>query len=170
MAIYVAMGSNLGNRQANLAMALRMFEPLARVETVSALYESPPQPPAPPPPYLNAACRIVTGLSPDALLRHLKRIEHLIGRRDAQRWAPRPIDLDIALFDDQVLDGDDLTVPHPRLTERAFVLRPLLDLDPDLTHPASGERLADVLARVGSDSLVEIAPVGWHKTGRLLAK
>jgi 2-amino-4-hydroxy-6-hydroxymethyldihydropteridine diphosphokinase len=164
MAIYVALGSNLGNRQANLTMALRMFEPLARIEAVSALYESPPQPPAPPPPYLNAACRIVTGLSPDALLRHLKRMEHLIGRRDSQRWAPRPIDLDIALYDDRVLDDGDLTVPHPRLAERAFVLRPLLDLDPELTHPASGERLADLLARVGSDGLVEVAAAGWHQT------
>jgi 2-amino-4-hydroxy-6-hydroxymethyldihydropteridine diphosphokinase len=145
-------------------MALRMFEPLAHVEAVSALYESPPQPPAPPPPYLNGACRIITGLSPDALLRHLKRIEHLIGRRDTQRWAPRPIDLDIALYDGQVLDDEDLTVPHPRLSEREFVLRPLLDLDPDLTHPASGERLADLLARVGSDGLVEVAAAGWHQT------
>jgi 2-amino-4-hydroxy-6-hydroxymethyldihydropteridine diphosphokinase len=146
-------------------MALRMFEPLARVEAVSALYDSPPQPPAPPPPYLNAACRIATGLAPDALLRHLKRMEHLIGRRDSQRWAPRPIDLDIALYDDQVLDDGDLAVPHPRLTERAFVLRPLLDLDPELTHPASGERLVDVLTRVGSDGLVEVAAAGWHQTG-----
>ncbi len=165
MAIYVALGSNLGNRQANLAMALRMFEPLARVEAVSALYESPPQPPAPPPPYLNAVCRIVTGLTPDALLRHLKRIEHLIGRRDAERWAPRPIDLDIAIYDDQVLDDADLTIPHPRLTQRAFVLRPLIDLDPELTHPASGLRLVDVLQGVGSDGLVEVTPAGWHEAG-----
>ena len=162
MAIYVALGSNLGNRQANLAMALRMFEPLARVEAVSALYESPPQPPAPPPPYLNAACRIATGLSPDALLRHLKRIEHMIGRRSGERWAPRPIDLDIVLYDGRVLDGEELVVPHARLTDRAFVLRPLLDLDPELTHPATGERLAEVLTRVGSDGLVEVAAAGWH--------
>jgi 2-amino-4-hydroxy-6-hydroxymethyldihydropteridine diphosphokinase len=161
VAVYVALGSNLGNRQANLAMALRMFEPLARVEAVSALYESPPQPPAPPPPYLNAACRIVTGLTPDALLRHLKNIEYLIGRRAGEHWAPRPIDLDIALFDDQVIDAGDLVIPHPRMTDRAFVLRPLLDLDPDLTHPVSGERLADVLKRVGADGLDEIAPAGW---------
>ncbi|HEU0073075.1 MAG TPA: 2-amino-4-hydroxy-6-hydroxymethyldihydropteridine diphosphokinase [Dehalococcoidia bacterium] len=165
MAIYVALGSNLGNRQANLAMALRMLEPLARVEAVSALYESPPQPPAPPPAYLNAACRIVTGLSPDSLLRHLKRIEHSIGRRDTQRWAPRPIDLDIALYHDQVIADGDLTVPHPRLTERAFVLRPLLDLDPELSHPASGARLTDVLTRLGSDGLVQVAAAGWHETG-----
>jgi 2-amino-4-hydroxy-6-hydroxymethyldihydropteridine diphosphokinase len=162
VAIYVALGSNLGNRQANLAMALRMFEPLARVEAVSALYESPPQPPAPPPPYLNAACRVVTGLTPNALLRHLKRIEHLIGRRATERWAPRPIDLDIALYDDRLIDSEGLVVPHPRLAERAFVLRPLLDLDPELTHPATRERLGDSLARAGSDGLVEVAASGWE--------
>ncbi len=165
MAIYVALGSNLGNRQANLVMALHMFEPLARVEAVSALYESAPQAPAPPPPYLNAACRIVTGLTPDALLRHLKRIEHQIGRRDTKRWAPRPIDLDIAIYDDEVLDDAELTVPHPRLTERAFVLRPLLDLDPELTHPSSGERLAEVMTRVDGDGLVVVAATGWHEAG-----
>lgn len=165
MAIYVALGSNLGNRRANLVMALRMFEPLARVEAVSALYESPPQAPAPPPPYLNAACRIVTGLTPDALLRHLKRIEHQIGRRDTKRWAPRPIDLDIAIYDDQVLDEPELTVPHPRMTDRAFVLRPLLDLDAELTHPSSGERLADLITRVGSVNLIEVAASGWHEAG-----
>jgi 2-amino-4-hydroxy-6-hydroxymethyldihydropteridine diphosphokinase len=162
MAIYVALGSNLGNRQANLAMALRMFEPLARVEAVSALYESPPQAPAPPPPYLNAACRIVTGLAPDLLLRHLKRMEYLLGRRSSERWAPRPIDLDIALYNDQVIEAGDLSIPHPRLVERAFVLQPLIDLDAELTQPATGERLADILARLGKDSLVEVAPAGWH--------
>jgi 2-amino-4-hydroxy-6-hydroxymethyldihydropteridine diphosphokinase len=165
VAIYVAMGSNLGNRQANLAMALRMFEPLARVEAVSALYESPPQEPAPPPPYLNAACRIVTGLAPEPLLRHLKRIEHLIGRRGTERWAPRPIDLDIALYNDQVFESEGLTVPHPQLAARAFVLQPLLDLDQGLTHPATGERLADLLTKLAQATFVEVAPMGWHEMG-----
>ena len=163
--IYIGLGSNLGNRQANMAMALRMFTPLARVEAVSGLYESPPQAPAPPPPYLNAVCRIVTGLAPELLLRHLKNVEHLIGRRAAERWAPRPIDLDIVLYNQQVLDGGDLVLPHPRLVERAFVLRPLLDLEPDLAHPATGERLATVLERVGSDGLQKVADEGWHSRG-----
>ncbi len=163
MAIYVALGSNLGNRQANLAMALRMFEPLARVEAVSALYESPPQPPAPPPAYLNAVCRIATGLDPALLLRHLKRMEHLIGRRPAERWAPRPIDLDIAIYDDQVIDVAELILPHPRLTQRAFVLRPLLDLDPELALPGTGQRLADLLESLDTHDLVQVAAMGWHE-------
>jgi len=160
--VYLVLGSNLGNRRANMAMALRMLAPLARVEAVSPLYESPPQPPAPPPPYLNAACRIVTGLRPEALLRHLKQIEHAIGRRGGERWAPRPIDLDVALYGEQVIDLPELSVPHPRLAERAFFLRPLLDLDADLTHPATGERLEDVLRRAGEDGLVKVAEAGWE--------
>jgi 2-amino-4-hydroxy-6-hydroxymethyldihydropteridine diphosphokinase len=160
--IYLGIGSNLGNRQANMAMAMRMLTPLARVEAVSALYESPPQVPAPPPAYLNAVCRIVTGLTPELLLRHLKNIERLIGRREAERWAPRPIDLDIVLYNQQVLDGPQLTLPHERLGERAFVLRPLLELEPDLVHPGTGERLSAVLERIGNDGLREVAAVGWQ--------
>ena len=161
MAIYIALGANLGDRRANLAEALRRLEPEVHVEAVSALYESPPQPPAPPPAYLNAACRVSTRLEPRALLAYLKRIEHDLGRGSAERWAPRPIDLDIALYDERIVEDGDLMIPHPRLPERAFVLRPLLDLDPDLTHPATGERLADVLARIGTDGLVQVAPQGW---------
>jgi 2-amino-4-hydroxy-6-hydroxymethyldihydropteridine diphosphokinase len=160
--IYLGLGSNLGNRRGNLAMALRMLEPLCRVDAVSALYESAPQPPAPPPAYLNAACRVVTGLTPVLLLRHVKRIEKLIGRHKGERWAPRPIDIDILLYDDQVIDGAELTVPHPRLLERAFVLQPLLDLDADLTHP-TGERLVEVSARVGSGDMMQVAATGWHE-------
>jgi 2-amino-4-hydroxy-6-hydroxymethyldihydropteridine diphosphokinase len=152
----------LGNRQANLALALRMLEPLVRVEAVSALYESPPQEPAPPPAYLNAACRVVTGLTPWTLLRHVERIEGLIGRHDAAHWAPRPSDIDILLYDDAVMTTDALTIPHVRLVERHFVLRPLLDIDAELTHPVTGERLDAILGRVGEAGLVRVGEAGWH--------
>jgi 2-amino-4-hydroxy-6-hydroxymethyldihydropteridine diphosphokinase len=161
--VYIALGSNLGNRQANMAMALRMLPPLARVDTVSPLYESPPQPPAPPPSYLNAAARIITGLGPELLLRHLKQIEHLIGRRSKERWAPRPIDLDIALYGDLVLETADLSIPHPRLAERAFVLKPLLDIEPELLDPRTGDRLQVVLDQVGMNSVSLASGEDWHK-------
>ncbi len=162
MAIYLALGANLGDRRANLAQALRLLPPEVTVEAVSALYESTPQPPAPPPDYLNAACRIATRLSPEALLRHVKQIEHDMGRRPGERWAPRPIDLDIVLYDDLFLDTEALVIPHPRLAERNFVLQPLLDLDPNLTHPVSGQRLDALLAQVGSTGLRRIAEQGWQ--------
>ncbi len=160
--VYIALGANLGDRRANLAQALRLLPPDVQVEAVSALYESPPQPPAPPPSYLNAACRATTELAPEALLTYLKGIEATMGRQDTGRWGPRPIDLDIALYDDVVYDGETLQIPHPRLAERAFVLRPLLDIDPSLAHPAMGETLAVLLDRVGEDGLVRIAEPGWQ--------
>ena len=162
MGIYLALGANLGDRRANLVQALRLLPPEATVEAVSALYESTPQPPAPPPDYLNAACRIATKLSPEALLRHVKQIEHDLGRHPGEHWAPRPIDLDIVLYNDVVLDTESLVIPHLRLVERNFVLRPLLDLDPELTHPVTGQRLDALLAAVGSTGLRRLAEPGWQ--------
>ncbi|HLF76147.1 MAG TPA: 2-amino-4-hydroxy-6-hydroxymethyldihydropteridine diphosphokinase [Dehalococcoidia bacterium] len=164
MAVYIALGSNLGDRERNLREALRLLAPLVQVEAVSALYESEPQPPAPPPSYLNAACRVATALSPRELLRHLKAIEQQLGRQPGPRWSPRPIDLDIALYDDLVLAEPDLTIPHPRLLERSFVLQPLLDLDPELVHPVTGERLDDVLRRAGASGLSLAEGIGWDRS------
>ena len=160
MAVYIALGANLGDRRANMAEALRLLPPEATVEAVSALYESEPQPPAPPPSYYNAAARIWTALPPHELLRHLKTIERQLGRTDTTHWAPRPIDLDIALYDDLVLDDAELVIPHPRLHERAFVLQPLLDLDSELVHPRLGVTLAALLHEGG---LVRVAEAGWER-------
>jgi 2-amino-4-hydroxy-6-hydroxymethyldihydropteridine diphosphokinase len=164
VAVYIALGANLGDRRGNMIQALRLMAPAIQVEAVSALYESPPQPPAPPPPYLNAAACVSTELEPLRLLRRLKQIERALGRRSGERWAPRPIDLDIALYDDQVIDCARLTMPHPRLVERAFVLRPLLDLDPDLRYPVTGERLDVLLGRVETAGLVLAEGMGWWHT------
>ena len=165
MAVYIALGSNLGDREHNLRQALRLLPPLVQVEAVSALYESKPQPPAPPPDYLNAACRAATELAPHELLRHLQDIERRLGRTPGPRWSPRPIDLDIALYDGLVLEDPDLVIPHPRLLERNFVLQPLLDLDSSLVHPKSGEKLVVVLARVGKDGLKLLLQAGWNLPG-----
>ncbi len=159
--IYLAIGSNLGNRQANLALALRMLEPLVRVEASSPLYESPPQQPAPPPDYLNAVCQVATGLPPGLLLRHLKRIEEAIGRHSRQRWEPRPIDLDIVLYNNETVETEELVLPHPRLRERAFVLQPLLDLEPGLLYPPTGEPLEMFLRQVEASGLRRIAGPDW---------
>lgn len=158
MAIYIAVGANLGDRRATMAQALRLLPPQATVEAVSPLYESEPQPPAAPPSYYNAAARIETSLPPHDLLRHLKEIERRLGRIDATHWEPRPIDLDIALYDGLVLDDSDLVIPHARLHERAFVLQPLLDLDPTLVHPRLGVTLASLLQ---DGLLVRVADAGW---------
>ena len=160
--MYIALGSNLGDRGANLRRALELLPPAVQVEAVSPVYRSAPQPPAPPPPYYNAACRVTTSLRPEELLAHLKGIESQMGRRPSEHWAPRVIDLDLVLYNDEVINTPLLTVPHPRLGQRAFVLRPLLDVDEGLVHPVTGERLRTLLEKVPVDDLVVVArSVDW---------
>jgi 2-amino-4-hydroxy-6-hydroxymethyldihydropteridine diphosphokinase len=166
--VYLSLGSNLGNRGANIALALRMLPPLCRVEAVSPLYETTPVGvEGEQPPYYNAACRIVTGLGPELLLQYTKRIEHQIGRRPAERNAPRPIDIDLILYNDLVQEGTALTLPHASLMERAFVLQPLIDMTPDLVDPRSGERLDAALARIEGQGIRQIASGDWY-TGKVL--
>jgi 2-amino-4-hydroxy-6-hydroxymethyldihydropteridine diphosphokinase len=164
-AVYLGLGSNLGNRAANLRMALRYLSPLARVEEVSSLYETAPVGEEEQPPFYNAVCRIVTGLEPEALLRHLKQIEFAIGRRPGPRWGPRPIDLDILLYGDRVLAQEGLVIPHPLLAERAFVLAPLAEIAPDLAHPVLRKSVRELLSALGDAAMVgvkRIEPVGWE--------
>ena len=162
MGIYLGLGSNLGDRKLNLTRALEMLEPAVHVEAVSALYESPPQPPAPPPSYLNAACRVTTKLSAHDLLRYTQGIQTALGRTDTTHWAPRPMDIDILLYDDQRIEEPGLVVPHPRIMERAFVLKPLFDLDPALVHPVTGERIKALLRALGRYELVRAGETGWQ--------
>ena len=161
---YLGLGSNLGNRRENLCMALRLLGRLSRVDAVSSLYETQPVGgPAGQSPYFNAACSIEVNLEPQALLRFLKNIEHEIGRRDyGPRWGPRVIDLDILLLDQVVLKEDGLEIPHPRLTERAFVLVPLLEIDPELAHPLLAKPLRALLTGLDSAGVKPIAARGWE--------
>jgi 2-amino-4-hydroxy-6-hydroxymethyldihydropteridine diphosphokinase len=162
--VYLGLGANVGDRLANLRMALARLQTLARLEDVSSLYETQPQGVSDQPLFLNAVCRVSTGLEPQALLRFLKNLEWEIGRRPGgQTWGPRPIDLDILLYDDRVVDAPELTVPHPRLAERAFVLVPLAELAPELRHPLLGKTMKELQASVGQEGIRRIAPAGWEK-------
>ncbi len=145
-------------------MALRMLPPAVRVEAVSRLYESPPEDGSEQPSYYNAACSVVTELAPELLLAHVKRVEQAIGRRPAARWSARPIDIDIALYHDLILESEDLTIPHPRLEARAFVVRPLLDLDGRLVNPATGRPLRDLPA--AGVELTLVAEGEWWRDAR----
>jgi 2-amino-4-hydroxy-6-hydroxymethyldihydropteridine diphosphokinase len=162
--VYLGLGTNLGDRLANLRLALARLRTLARLEDVSSLYETQPQGVSDQPLFLNAVCRVTTGLEPQSLLRFLKNLEREIGRRPGgERWGPRPIDLDILLYDDRVVDTPELTVPHPRLAERAFVLIPLCELAPELRHPLLGKTMKDLLASVGKKGVRKMAPRAWEK-------
>lgn len=143
--VFLALGSNLGDRLANLHTAVDALAPEVHVLAKSRVYETPPWGYADQPAFLNMAVQAETDLTPEALLRRLKQIEVEVGRQPSFRYGPRQIDLDILFYDDLVLESDVLTVPHPRLHERAFVLVPLLDLAPEWMHPVLGKSVASLL-------------------------
>jgi len=150
--IYLALGSNLGDRGATIAAALDAVGKLpgTRVLKVSRLVET--EPVGGPPgqgPFLNGAAAIETDLTPEDLLAALKRIERDLGRTEGPRWSPRPIDLDILLCGDLVLDTPGLTIPHPRLRDRRFVLEPLAEIAADVRDPVTGKSVKELLERLG---------------------
>ena len=162
----VALGSSTGERTAHLATALRALDVLLDGLVVGPLYASRPEG-APPgaeardTEYLNTAVVGSTRLAADQLLAELKRLEHAAGRRLAARNAPRPLDLDLLLYGELESRRPELTVPHPRLTRRAFVLAPLAAIAPDWPVPPAGETVAELLADLGGD--VELRPVAWPR-------
>jgi 2-amino-4-hydroxy-6-hydroxymethyldihydropteridine diphosphokinase len=140
--VYIALGSNLGDRRRLLSSALGALSALDGVEVVavSDQVETAPQGPPGQRPYLNAAAALRCRLEPRELLSTMLAIEAAHGRdrTGEQRWGPRPLDLDLLLYGDLVTDDPDLVVPHPRLHERSFVLVPLAQIAPDVVHPVLG--------------------------------
>jgi 2-amino-4-hydroxy-6-hydroxymethyldihydropteridine diphosphokinase len=153
---YLGLGSNLGDRLGNLQAAVEELHEAdgIRVVASSRVWETAPVGP-PQPDYLNAVVRVETDLSPADLLAACRRVEEALGRVRRERWGARTIDVDVLLFDARTVDEPDLVVPHPRLTERAFVLLPLLELDPDPILP-DGRRVRDV--RLDTDGATPFAP------------
>lgn len=147
----LALGSNLGNREATLSMAVRRVADLDGVELVatSMVHESvavkPDGPDASAPAYLNAVIAIDTALEPIPLLDAVNQIEGDLGRVRGERWADRTLDIDVITYGDLELDSERLTLPHPRAAERVFVLEPWLEFEPDAVLPGRG-RVADLLA------------------------
>lgn len=161
-AVHLGLGSNLGNREANLRAALRGLWRMGRVEAVSALYETEPAGRPAQPSFYNAVCRLETGLEPRPLLRFLQGLEHEVGRRTSgEPWGPRPIDLDVLLYEDRVVEEEGLVIPHPRLTERPFVLVPLAEIAADLCVPGDGRTVAVLVAAAGTEGVRRVAGVGW---------
>ena len=159
---YLGLGGNIGDRLENLRSGLRRLAPEVRLVAVSALYESAPLGVTDQAPFLNAACAAETELSPEPLLQLLKRIERDAGRTAGPRWGPRPLDLDILLYDATQLDTPELQIPHPRLHVREFVLRPLADLAPDLAVPGDGRSVAELLRVVERQGVELLCAAGWE--------
>jgi len=146
--VYIALGSNLGDRPGNLRGALERFPPQVTVRAQSYIYETEPWGYADQPAFLNMVVEATTRLEPGALLSFLKEIEKEMGREATFRNGPRLIDLDILFYDDLVLDSPPLVIPHPRLHERAFVLVPLADVAPDHLHPLLGDTIFYLLMNI----------------------
>ncbi len=157
---YVGLGSNLGDRAANLQTALAALRDTPGISVVktSAVYETAPVGgPTGQGRYLNAVAALRTTLAPRALLERLLAIEHAAGRRRVgERNAPRELDLDLLFYDDRRIDDADLVLPHPRLHQRGFVLEPLRDVAPNLVHPVLGETVETLAQRVRDPEAVRL--------------
>jgi len=154
---YLGLGGNVGDRGATLVRALEMIGEIehVRVVRVSSMIETDPVGgPAGQGPYLNAAAQIETCLAPEDLLAALQEVEAALGRDrgNQQRWGPRTCDLDILLVGETVLETPDLTIPHPRMHERLFVLRPLAQIAAGAVHPVLHKTVAQLLARAEADA------------------
>lgn len=157
---YIALGTNLEPRKEHLEKALQLFQdmPDLQVKQISSLYESKPVGYLDQPDFLNLVFEAETDLSPLALLDACQGVENELGRIRTIRFGPRTLDADIVLFGDAVIAGERLTVPHPRMQERTFVLLPLQELAPDLVVPKLQKTVAELAAALPPDELAGI----WH--------
>ena len=154
--IFLALGTNLGDREANLRSAKELLAPKIVVERESAIYVTPPWGYEDQPEFLNQVIRVRTYLRPLALLKVLKRIEKGLGREETFRNGPRLIDLDILFYGQQVIQKKNLCIPHPRMHERAFVLVPLCEIAPDFVHPVLKETVQTLLSRVDTQGVRQL--------------
>lgn len=146
--VYFGLGSNLGDRQHNLDMALDFLSQRLQVEKVSPVYDTEPIGNTDQPRFLNLVCQASTILEPMALLALVKGIESKLGRLPNTPNEPRPIDIDILFYGDKIIETPGLIIPHPRLTKRAFVLIPLAEIAPDLVHPVNGKTARELVKSV----------------------
>jgi 2-amino-4-hydroxy-6-hydroxymethyldihydropteridine diphosphokinase len=161
--VYLALGSNLGDRMGNLASAVERLSESITIRKVSSIYETEPVYYKEQPLFLNAALSGLTELDPFDLLRFVKGIESELGRQPSFQNAPRLIDIDILFYGDQIIDTLELTIPHPRIAERAFVLVPLTEIASEIVHPLIHKKVKDLLLVVNELS-------GVKKIGRLSLK
>jgi 2-amino-4-hydroxy-6-hydroxymethyldihydropteridine diphosphokinase len=151
--VYLSLGSNLGDRHRSITEAIELLSNRVHVEKVSSIYETDPVGYDHQSRFLNAVCKARTSMEPSEVLTLAKEIESTLGREITFRNGPRTIDIDILFYDDQVINTPQLTVPHPRLEERSFVLVPLGELEPGLVHPTSGKSITELMSGMTLDGI-----------------
>lgn len=156
-AVYLSLGSNIGDRKDYLSRALQALDNLQQTQVcqVSSFYETAAWGKTDQDDFLNVCCRIETDLKPQKLLSYCQKIEKKLNRVRHEHWGPRTIDIDILLYGQQTINDDNLKVPHPYMTERAFVLVPLLEIASQLTLP-SGEPLREKLALLETADVIKL--------------
>ena len=163
--VLIALGGNMGDRRASLRRGVALLAPEVVVQAVSALYESAPVGVTDQPSFLNAVVQAETDLAALTLLDKLQAVEYALGRRPGLRWGPRPLDLDLLAYGDEAITSERLTVPHPRIHERGFVLQPLADLVPERVLPGWPDCVRDALVVVQAtaqpDDLIRLAGPEW---------
>lgn len=150
---YFSIGTNLGDRFANLQRALRLLQAEMPITAVSPIYVTEPWGDADQPKFLNICVAAGTDLSPREVLDTIKAIEHDMGRVPSRHWGPRLIDIDLLLYGRQTVNEPDLIVPHPHMGERAFVLAPLANIIPTYVHPTTGRTIAAMLEDIDLNSV-----------------
>jgi 2-amino-4-hydroxy-6-hydroxymethyldihydropteridine diphosphokinase len=155
--IYLGLGGNLGDPPATFQQALKLIGEFAQVSKVSKLYKSKPYGFADQPDFYNAAAQLSSNLSPLDLLAQLQEVEKQLGKKVVRENGPRVIDLDLLVYGEKVINQPELTLPHPGILDRDFVLKPLTDLNPMLTHPAwNGQSLQSAMDQLKECFLIEV--------------
>jgi 2-amino-4-hydroxy-6-hydroxymethyldihydropteridine diphosphokinase len=160
--VALGLGSNARQAERHLLSALRSLETIVRVTHVASLYRTAPVSPIPQPDYLNTALLARSPLEPDELLAVAKLLERAAGRRRGPRYGPRPLDVDLLLWGSRERRDPELTLPHPRLRERAFFLAPLSEIAPELAVPPDGRRVDALLAELGTGGIERLAGPEWR--------
>jgi 2-amino-4-hydroxy-6-hydroxymethyldihydropteridine diphosphokinase len=156
--IYLGLGSNLGDRTANLRSAVAKLQEHMLVEKISPVYETTPWGPVQDQPlFLNVCLQATTDLTPQDLLPLIKRVEESLGRDTNEKWGPFNIDIDLLFYDDLIVEVGDRTIPHGRIQERPFVLLPLADIAPDYIHPILNQSISSLLAGVSTAGITQQA-------------
>ena len=158
--VYLSMGANLGEPKTQIERGIiELNEQDVAVTARSSWYATEPVGVADQPWFTNVVLRAETSRSPQDLLKVCKSIETHVGRQPSVRFGPRHLDIDILLYGDRIVDSEDLTIPHPRMHERPFVLIPLLEIAPELTDPVSHEPYAEILSRLDEGKKVLRSPI-----------